>query len=178
MQAMDIRRRGERRRFAKQPEYPFRDSEGVWVTHNRRRLVDRRYNRSALDSLEAAKDVNLGSLMLHYRDQVLNLPARDDAFVLGRRQNCHLVVEQDFVSREHARIVFRHGHFLLIDQSLNGTYIRRQNGEVQHLHQGEQVLTGSGYISLGQTLTENRDNLIYFFHREPQQQRAETSASR
>lgn len=171
---MDIRRRGERRRFAKQPEYPFRDSEGVWVTHNRRRLVDRRSNRFTPDPLTTG-DVNQGSLMLHYHDQVLNLPARDDAFVLGRRQNCHLVVEQDFVSREHARIVFRHGHFLLIDQSLNGTYLRGQNGEVQHLHQGERVLTGSGYISLGQALTENRDNLIYFFHREPQQQRVETS---
>lgn len=171
---MDIRRRGERRRFGKHPEFPFRDSAGQWVTQNRRRLVDRRYNRSALESLEAARDLNQGSLMLHYRDQVLNLPARKDAFVLGRRQGCHLVVNQDYVSREHARIVFRYGNFILIDQSLNGTYIRLQSGEIVRLHQNERVLTGSGYISLGQTLNENGENLIYFFHREPPRTRMQT----
>jgi hypothetical protein len=173
MQAMDIRRRGERRRFGKHPEFPFRDSAGQWVTQNRRRLVDRRFNRSALESLESARELNLGTLMLHYHDQVVNLHARKDPFILGRRQTCHLVANQDYVSREHARIVFRHGQFVLIDQSLNGTYVRLQNGDVVHVHQDEHVLTGSGYISLGQTLVENGDNLIYFFHREPPHTRME-----
>jgi hypothetical protein len=164
MQSMDIRRRGERRRFGKHPEFPFRDSAGTWVTHNRRRLVDRRFNRSALESLEAARDQ--GSLMLHYHDQVINLHPRRDSFILGRRQTCHLVANQDFVSREHARIVSRDGDFVLIDQSLNGTHIRLQNGDMIHVHQQEWRLTGSGYISLGENVEANGDNLIYFFHRE------------
>ena len=174
---MDIRRRSERRHFGKHPGYPLRDSTGQWVVGNRRRLVDRRFNRTALEALEAAHNANQGSLMLHYHDQVMNLHAHAGPFIMGRRQTCNLVVKQDYVSREHARIVFRHGRFVLIDQSLNSTCVRLQNGEVFNVHQDELVLAGSGYISLGQTLADNSDNLIYFFRREPPWTRSDTDVT-
>jgi hypothetical protein len=177
MQAMDIRRRSERRRFDKPPEYPLRDSSGQWVVRNRRRLVDRRSNPTALDALEAVRKANQGSLMLHYHDQVMNLHAHGDPFIMGRRRTCNLVVKQDYVSREHARIVFRQGRFILIDQSLNGTCVRLQNGDVFHVHQGELLLTGSGYISLGQALSDNGDDLVYFFCRAPPWTRSEEDST-
>ncbi|MFW5452131.1 FHA domain-containing protein [Thioalkalivibrio sulfidiphilus] len=165
---MDIRRRGERRNWRRRPEYPFRDSTGEWVTHNRRRIVERRLRLGIDEILD--QDHHLGNLLLHYREQVINLSPRPESFILGRRQQCHLVLDQDYVSREHARIAFKDNRFVLIDQSLNGTYIRLQNGEVVFLHQESRPLTGSGYLSLGRPLNENGDNLIYFFCREGTEQ--------
>jgi|GEM_PF-1093429 hypothetical protein len=174
-QTMDIRRRGDRRNWSRRPDYPFRDSTGEWVVHNRRRVVERRTSRVQGITPADTRDLNMGTLLLHYRDQVINLSPRPTGFLMGRRQQCDLVLDQDYVSREHARVVFRNGQFVLIDQSLNGTYLRLQNGEMHHLHQGERLLTGSGYLSLGRSLLDNGDNLIYFFYREPLEATVPTS---
>jgi class 3 adenylate cyclase len=54
------------------------------------------------------------------------------------------------VSREHARLVFRRGKYVLIDHSTNGTYLH-VNGQDKplYLRREEIPLTGSGRISFG-----------------------------
>ncbi|TVQ73436.1 MAG: FHA domain-containing protein [Chromatiaceae bacterium] len=187
---MDIRRKGERRRYDSRPSYPFRDSQGVWVTRNRRRQVDRRSTdgdsplasaeavtsrpakqagsmlHTAQRSSPALRNLKGRSLLLHYRDVVVNLYEGKDDFLLGRRNTCDLVVPQDHVSREHARIVHEDGRFVLVEQSLNGTYLQEPSGDERLIHQETIPLKGSGYLSLGRPLTENTDNLVYFYCRE------------
>ncbi|AHK78055.1 hypothetical protein M911_01250 [Ectothiorhodospira haloalkaliphila] len=188
---MDIRRKGERRRYDSRPSYPFRDSQGVWVTRNRRRQLDRRASngdkplgssepssasarpRAAVTMLDTAqgsspalRNLKGRSLLLHYRDVVINLYEGRDDFLLGRRSSCDLVVPQDHVSREHARIVHRDGGFVLIEQSLNGTYLQEPSGEGRLIHQETVALKGSGYLSLGRPLSDNTENLVYFYCRE------------
>lgn len=189
---MDIRRQGERRRYDSRPSYPFRDSQGVWVTRNRRRQLDRRSSNgdsplegsrpsiapttrpkatvamldTARHSSPALRNLKGRSLLLHYRDVVINLYEGKDDFLLGRRSRCDLVIPQDHVSREHARIVHRDGGFVLVEQSLNGTYLQEPSGEERMIHQETVSLQGSGYLSLGRPLTDNADHLVYFYCRE------------
>lgn len=189
---MDIRRQGERRRYDSRPSYPFRDSQGVWVTRNRRRQLDRRSSNgdsplegskpsiapttrpkatvamldTARHSSPALRKLKGRSLLLHYRDVVVNLYEGKDDFLLGRRSRCDLVIPQDHVSREHARIVYRDGGFVLVEQSLNGTYLQEPSGEERMIHQETVPLQGSGYLSLGRPLTDNADHLVYFYCRE------------
>ena len=51
----------------------------------------------------------------------------------------------------HARIEFRRDRFVLIDQSLNGTYVQMQATPETVLRRDEIVLEGSGLISLGKS---------------------------
>lgn len=170
---MDTRRRGERRRYRERPEYPFRDRHGEWVTQNRRRLVDRRGSGVSVPGISDTpkpppRPGGGDSLLLHHRDAVIHVPAeRQEPFLLGRRRSCDLVIPQGHISREHALIIHRDGRFVLLDQSLNGTFLQGPGGEVRRVHAGEAVLQGSGYLSLGRPLGENGEDLVYFYCRTP-----------
>ena len=50
-----------------------------------------------------------------------NIKANSPDFMIGRDERCDLIVDSDFSSRIHARIEYRRGKFVLIDQSTNGT---------------------------------------------------------
>jgi predicted component of type VI protein secretion system len=52
-------------------------------------------------------------------------------------------------SRQHARIEFRRGKFVLVDQSTNGTWVRGDDGKDHYLRREELALWGEGMISLG-----------------------------
>ncbi|MFP4243580.1 MAG: FHA domain-containing protein [Ectothiorhodospira sp.] len=108
------------------------------------------------------------SLLLHHRDAVIHVPGdRQAPFLLGRRRNCDLVIQRDHISREHASIIRRDGCFVLVDQSLNGTYLQGPEGKEQRIHGGEAVLSGSGYLSLGRPLGESGEDLVYFYCKAP-----------
>lgn len=74
---------------------------------------------------------------------------RRRAVVLGRKRTCDLTVDEPLASRQHARVERRHDRFFLIDQSTNGTYLRRAGEEARYLRREEWPLTGSGTIGLG-----------------------------
>jgi adenylate cyclase len=62
----------------------------------------------------------------------------------------------------HARIERRRGRFMLVDQSLNGTYLRRDGMPEVMLRREEVGLEGSGLICLG-TSTETQPSLCVRF---------------
>ncbi len=73
---------------------------------------------------------------------------------LGRGAECSLVVPGTSASRKHAKITCRGGRFYLVDHSTNGTYVRQVDGEEIVVHRDEILLSGSGFIRLGDPLTE------------------------
>ncbi len=84
-------------------------------------------------------------------------------FTVGRSEECELTVAGSPVSRVHARIVYRRGKFVLIDQSRNGTFVRPDGmSEVCLLEEDEYPLTSSGFIGLGQTTNLESDYVIRF----------------
>lgn len=84
------------------------------------------------------------------------------AFVLGRGDGCDLIVPGALTSRQHARIEFRRGKYILIDQSTNGTWVRLEDGKDVYLRREELPLWGAGLISLGDPVNPDSPTAINF----------------
>ena len=69
--------------------------------------------------------------------------------VLGRDPGCDLVISDPKASRRHARIETRREKFVLIDQSVNGTYVRIAGEDEIVLRHEELILYAHGHFSLG-----------------------------
>lgn len=102
------------------------------------------------------------AMLLEYKNQKQEVGQRTTGFRIGRDNDSDLVVTSSFASRNHARIEFRRGKFVLIDQSTNGTYVKTNDGKVVYIRREELPLWGSGEIGLGEATSENNQNLIRF----------------
>lgn len=102
-------------------------------------------------------------LILSHRGRDYEISPQTRVFVIGRSPECDLVVDSGPTSRKHARIIYRTGKFVLIDQSKNGTYLRQAGGvEVYLLGEEEHPLTTAGLIGLGQTTGSPSDDHIRY----------------
>jgi class 3 adenylate cyclase len=84
------------------------------------------------------------------------------ALTLGRGPDCSIVVDEDCVSRHHARIAFRHGFFVLIDQSTNGTWLSAPGQMPVYVHRGELPLLRDGLLGLGRRPSQNGGPTLAF----------------
>jgi adenylate cyclase len=75
-------------------------------------------------------------------------------FVIGRGVQSDLLCQTRLASRSHATIEYRRGKFLLTDQSSNGTFVKTDDGENVFLRRQELMLWGSGYIALGEEVSQ------------------------
>jgi class 3 adenylate cyclase len=101
-------------------------------------------------------------LTLRHRGRLIELTETSEPFMMGREPGNHLVVEADWVSRTHAQIEFRRGHFMIADRSTNATYVCIGEDPELRLHRDEIHLRKSGSISMGQAGTANTLDLIHF----------------
>jgi class 3 adenylate cyclase len=101
-------------------------------------------------------------LQLRYRGQALEIDDLAPPFTLGRDATSSLIVEAEWVSRNHALIECKRGLFTLSDRSTNGTYVQFGDDNELRLHRDEVHLRRSGTISLGQTIAQNPEHLIFF----------------
>jgi adenylate cyclase len=81
---------------------------------------------------------------------------------MGRGPENEFVVPDPMASRVHARIEYRRDRFLLIDQSLNGTYLQMHGMKEVALRRDETLLEKSGIISLGKSTTEGPESCLEF----------------
>ncbi len=72
------------------------------------------------------------------------IPLTSGVFEIGRSSKCDLTIDQDSVSRHHARIArSRDGHYSVADLgSTNGTYVNDTHVAEQNLTDGDQVKIG------------------------------------
>lgn len=101
-------------------------------------------------------------LTLRYRGQVIELSSLSPPYGMGRDPSNALVVDNEWVSRNHASIEFRRGYFVLTDRSTNGTYVRLGDDDELRLHRDEIQLRKSGAISLGQAVDKDPKDVLYF----------------
>ena len=101
-------------------------------------------------------------LTLRHRGKLIELTETSEPFMMGREAGNHLVVEADWVSRTHAQIEFRRGHFMIADRSTNATYVCIGKDPELRVHRDEIHLRQSGSISLGQAGAINTQDLIHF----------------
>lgn len=105
---------------------------------------------------------NQQRLFLTYHERIKEVRSDDDGILIGRGNTSDLLVPSELASRKHARIVYRKGKFVVSDHSTNGTFIKTQNGKEIYIHGEDYPLTGSGFISLGESTALDNDHLIYF----------------
>ena len=101
-------------------------------------------------------------LILRYCGQFCRVNDRLKKVFLGRGGSCKIVVVNDFTSRQHAEVESRSGNFVLRDNSINGTYIRFDDGQIECIRNAEIILRGIGTISLGRSYAEAPTELIIF----------------
>jgi adenylate cyclase len=88
-------------------------------------------------------------LELRFKDKKIEVGQDHPTIAIGRQSHNDLVVNDNRVSRTHARIEYRKGKFILLDQSTNGTYAIMQGKEEIGLKWDEIALVGNGSICLG-----------------------------
>lgn len=101
-------------------------------------------------------------LYLTYHERITEASSKGNDLMLGRSKGSNIIVDTDCVSRHHSKLVYRKGKFVVIDQSTNGTFIKTQGGQEVFIQNEEYPLSGSGFISLGKTVSVDNEHLIYF----------------
>lgn len=102
-------------------------------------------------------------LMLKYAGHELWLESRDrPALLLGRDAGCDVVIPDPKASRRHARIETRREKFVLIDQSVNGTFVKIAGEEQIVLRREELILYAHGWITLGHRADNGDIGLLEF----------------
>ena len=81
---------------------------------------------------------------------------------LGRADENSVVIKGKLISRVHARIEYSKNHFTLIDESTNGTFVQREDGEEFYVRRDNHELSGSGVIGLGKAATPGSSLAIEF----------------
>ena len=105
-------------------------------------------------------------LRLRFKSRVFDLD-EGSAFSIGRDPTSSLVVETEWVSRNHALIEWKRGYFMLADRSTNGTWLRIGEDDELFVHRDETHLRRGGSISLGQAHQLDEADLVYFQCGEP-----------
>ncbi len=102
------------------------------------------------------------SLTLGYRDTQARLTEHDGAFSIGRAMTNDLIVNADPVSRRHVSIERIRDHYILTDQSTNGTHLYFNNGETLYLRRQQSPLWGAGKIALGAPQEHGDEHVVQF----------------
>jgi len=111
---------------------------------------------------QAAEPAEPTRLVLRFKDQVIELKPESDPFTLGREPGNGLTIAADWISRTHATIEYKRGHFVLSDRSTNGTWVKLGADDELRLSRDEVHLRKSGTISLGKGAALNGELLLHF----------------
>ena len=102
-------------------------------------------------------------LTLRYAGEELSVSSGDrPTLMLGRDAACDLVIANPKASRRHARIETRREKFVLIDQSVNGTYVSIAGDDEIALRHEEFILYAHGHISFGRRAADEDSELLRF----------------
>ena len=126
--------------------------EVIWEQHDVTVMLDDSVDAPALKF----------SMELKFGPQTAEVDENHTMVNLGRQIHNDLVVNDNRVSRSHARIEYRRGKFYLVDQSTNGTYALIQGKKKIHLKRDEAQLLGNGVIGLGREVTPESPAAIQY----------------
>jgi class 3 adenylate cyclase len=112
------------------------------------------------DALRARQKAS--TLRLRYRDEEILRRREHESIVIGREEDCDLVILHHLVSRHHCSIERRQDKFVLVDQSTNGTYVTVEGDTEVPLHREAFTLRRHGWISFGQPRVDAEDVVEYF----------------
>ncbi len=119
---------------------------------------------NVLPEIDWKKDKpKVGQLTLRFRGREFVMQdGGTKGVTLGRGDDNDLTVKGNLISRLHARIELNRSRFVLIDESTNGTFILREDGEEIYVRRDSAQLSGSGVIGLGRVATPGTPLAIEF----------------
>ncbi len=119
---------------------------------------------NVLPEIDWKKDKpKVGQLTLRFRGREFVMQDGGTRGVtLGRGDDNDLTIKGNLISRLHARIELNRSRFVLIDESTNGTFILREDGEEIYVRRDSAQLSGSGVIGLGRVATPGTPLAIEF----------------
>jgi adenylate cyclase len=90
-------------------------------------------------------------LVIMFGNKVARMGPRKPILRIGRDPENEFVITDPMASRVHARIEYRSGLFVLVDESLNGTHLTMAGKAEVVLRRDEMVLESCGMISLARS---------------------------
>lgn len=105
-------------------------------------------------------------IRLKYQDREMTLDSTRLPMGIGREARCDFLVASPYASRRHAKLAYRRGKFIFVDESTNGSYvslIEKDGSSRETLVKREEfTLIGKGVICLGEPLAKGEPHGIYF----------------
>jgi class 3 adenylate cyclase len=126
--------------------------EVVWEQHDLTVMLD-----TSLEELSQRS-----SMELRFGKLRINIDKNRPIATMGRQPHNDLIVNDNRVSRSHARIEYRRNKFILIDQSTNGTFVIIMGKKNIHIKRDETQLHGHGVIGLGRETTQDSPMAIQY----------------
>lgn len=118
-------------------------------------------NHAPVDTRKAKQAPNAMTVTLRYADKTFVCPERR-TLSIGRSADNDIVIEQPWISREHAKLQVRRGKVQLSDQSSSGSFVSLQSGYEFLLKRETVLLAGSGTISPGLPPSAPEAEVIHF----------------
>jgi adenylate cyclase len=131
-------------------------------------IVDLLWQEDTSNVTMVAQRINLSQLnvphklVMRIRGELKEINEVSPSFGLGRDPTNQCVVDNEWVSRNHALIEFQRGQFLITDRSTNGTYVKIGDDDEIRLHRDSMVLRKSGTVSLGQSKDKDPGSVVHF----------------
>ena len=126
--------------------------EYIWEQLDLTMIVDKCMDKKAL----------MYTLELRSKDHITLVDQTHPVATFGRQDHNDFILNNKRVSRTHARIEYRWGKFVLIDQSSNGTFVFDLKDKKRFLKREETVLPISGYLNFGEELGKDAPESIKF----------------
>ena len=101
-------------------------------------------------------------LLLTWGAHEVEVNEKHPSLTVGRGEFSGIVIKSGKVSRLHARVEYRNGHFTLTDQSSNATYVTNAAGKTYKVSNDTYVLMGVGTVSFGIDPVTSRANLVKY----------------
>jgi class 3 adenylate cyclase len=102
------------------------------------------------------------SLKLNCQGKIYTVDDRQPSITIGRDSGNGIVINSPLVSRAHARIELRRDKFILVDQSINGTYLCSDGAAMVTLRRDETVMPRRGFIAVGQPVPADATEAVQF----------------
>lgn len=102
-------------------------------------------------SLSSRERARSRRLIVRCQEREVVLDDKVGSVSIGRSDENDLVVKGNLISRIHARIDATKSHFVLVDQSTNGTFVLPEGGTEQFVRRDTFTLSGRGLIGFGRT---------------------------
>lgn len=90
-------------------------------------------------------------LILRHGETIYRFDGKKSVITIGRDPGNDVVIDAAKASRQHCRIIHRLDHHVLVDLSMNGTFIKSGDAPEQTIRKNMATLPGCGLISFGQS---------------------------